>query len=116
MRKYLFGFVVMALSACTLTGCKQKLKEVTGIVTSIESNKFGDTIKSITLFDGEDSLLFSTREVQYDNGIALVGDSVDVSYIEGRGDTLRALLVHVKPAPAKVVDIKTDTTKTLLTR
>lgn len=116
MKKYLFAFVVIATLASSLVGCKPKLKDMKGVVTYIDSDRLGDFIKSMKLTNGEDSFVFTMDKVQFDNGIALVGDSVDVSYIEGRGDTLRALLVHVKPTPAKVINLETDTTKTLLTR
>lgn len=107
---------MVALSANVLVSCKEKLKKVSGVVTSVETSYIGDTVKSMRLYDGEDTLVFALREAQYNNGMMLKGDSVDVHYIKGRGDTLRAMLVFVKPAPAKVIDIKTDTTKEILTR
>ena len=48
--------------------------------------------------------------------LMMKGDSVQVHYVKGHGDTLRALLVFVKPTPAKVIDVSKDTTKVLLTR
>lgn len=116
MKKYLLTLAVIALSVGTFTSCKEKLKEVDGVVTSVEASHLGDTVKSMKLYNGEDTLILALKDAQYTNGMMLKGDSVNVSYIKGHGDTLRALLVHVKPTPAKVVNIEADTTKTLLTR
>lgn len=116
MKKYLFAAFAIVLTISTFTSCKEKLKDATGVVTSVETSYMGDTIKSMKLFNGEDTLVFSLDQAQYSNGLMIKGDSVDIGYVKGNGDTLRALLVHVKPTPAKVIDIETDTTKTLLTR
>lgn len=116
MKKYLLALAAIVLTVSTFTSCKEKLKDASGVVTSVEASYMGDTVKSMKIYDGEDTLLFSLDKAQYTNGLMIKGDSVDIGYVKGNGDTLRALLVHVKPAPAKVVDIKTDTTKTLLTR
>ena len=42
-------------------------------------------------------MLFSIADARFQNGLMLPGDSVIVDYIEGRGDTLRALVVTVLP-------------------
>lgn len=116
MKKYLIALAVVVLSFSIFTSCKEKLKDASGIVTGLEASYMGDTVKSMKIYDGEDTLLFSLDKAQYTNGLMIKGDSVDVSYVKGNGDTLRALLVHVKPVPAKVINLDTDTTKTLLTR
>ncbi len=100
----------------SLSSCKEKLKHVDGVVTSVEASQMMDTIKSMKLYDGEDTLLFGLNDAEYNNGIMVKGDSVQVHYIKGHGDTLRALLVYVKPHPTKVIDLKVDTTKVLLTK
>lgn len=109
---------MVAISANVLLSCKPKLKDVSGVVTDVDmtGDHDGDTVHTMRLFNGEDTLLFKMDDAQYSNGLMLKGDSVNVSYIHGKGDTLRALLVHVKPAPARIVNIETDTTKTLLTK
>lgn len=118
MKKYFIALGLVVISANVLLSCKPKLKDVNGVVTDVDitGNHTGDTVHTMCLFNGEDTLLFKMDDAQYSNGLMLKGDSVDVSYIQGKGDTLRALLVHVKPTPAKVINIKTDTTKTLLTK
>lgn len=118
MRKYLFSLLALGLAACSLNSCKQKLKEVSGVVTEVamSGDYQSDTIHTMRIFNGEDTLLFSLKDAQYNNGVMLKGDSVQVGYIKGKGDTLRALLVYVKPAPAKVINIEVDTTKEVMTR
>lgn len=116
MKRNLFALVTIAFVAFTLVSCKEKLKKESGIVTSVEASYMGDTVKTMKLFNGEDTLVFNLKDAQYNNGMMLKDDSVDVHYIKGHGDTLRALLVYVKPAPAKVIDIDKDTTKVLKTR
>lgn len=116
MKKYLFVLLATVLSVGFLASCKQELRQVDGVVTSVETSRMGDSVKAMRLFDGADTLLFSLRDARYNNGVMLKGDSVQVGYIKGHGDTLCALLVYVRPAPAKVIDIKADTTKQILTR
>lgn len=104
------------VAATALTGCKQKLQQTSGVVTSVEIQG-GDTLKAMRMAVDGDTLLFKLQDAQYTNGVAFAGDSAEVHYIEGRGDTLRALVVYAKPAPAQApIDIHTDTTQVLLTR
>ncbi len=112
MKKVLF----LLVAAATLTGCKQKLQQTTGMVTGVEFS--GDTLKTMRMVvDDGDTLLFKLQDAQYTNGAALTGDSAVVHYIHGRGDTLRALVVYVKPTPIQApIDIHKDTTSVLLTR
>jgi hypothetical protein len=118
MRKYLLAVAAVGLVLGALSSCKPKLKDVSGLVTDVdmEGTTRHDTVNTMRLYNGEDTLLFSMKDAQYNNGMVLKGDSADVSYIAGNGDTLRALLVHVKPRPAQVIKVTVDTTKTLKTR
>lgn len=56
-----------------------------------------DTLKNLTVMDGEDSIVFNLNEVRYNNGVMLPNDSVIVDYIDGKNDTARALVVTVLP-------------------
>ena len=114
MKKVLFLTVALALTA--LTGCRQKLQRTTGQVTAVEI--VGDTLKTMRMTNADgDTLLFKLQDAQFTNGVAFQGDSTEVHYIHGRGDTLRALVVYVKPAPVKApIDIHKDTTEVLMTR
>ena len=116
MKKYLIVWVVLFCAVLSFSSCKKEIKNVEGVVTSIESNQSGDSVLSMkVLFDG-DTLLFSLKDAQYDNGMMIKDDAVRVHYIDGNGDTLRAVLVFVKPKPSKVIELHSDTTETLLTR
>ena len=115
--KYFLALAALGIATLgTLSSCKEKLKEVEGVVTDVDASEMVDTIKSMKVYDGQDTLLFGLKDAEYNNGIMLKGDSVQVHYIKGHGDTLRALLVYVKPAPAKVIDLEKDTTKVLMTK
>ena len=116
MKNLLKTAFVIVLCASSLTSCKPKLKKVTGVVANVEMSNLGDTLKSMKLVHDKDTMVFSLKEARYSNGEMMKSDSVDVHYVKGNGDTLRAMLVFVKPKPSKVIDIKADTTKELLTR
>lgn len=118
MRKYLLAAIAVALTVGSLSSCKQKLKQVDGVVTGVDitGDHHGDTVHTMRLYDGADTLLFAMKDAEYTNGLMIKGDSARIHYIKGHGDTLRALVVYVKPAPVKTIDLKTDTAKTLLTR
>ncbi len=114
---YLFALTAICLATLgSLSSCKEKLKEVKGVVTDVETSRLVDTIKSMKIYDGQDTLLFGLKDAEYNNGLMVKGDSVQVNYIKGHGDTLRALLVYVKPTPSKTIDLKKDTTDVLLTK
>ncbi len=110
------SFLLAGLVAVALSGCRQKLQQTEGVVTAV-GIAGGDTLATMRMACDGDTLLFKLQDARYTNGVAFVGDSAEVHYIKGHGDTLRALVVYVKPAPAKApVDIHSDTTAVLLTR
>lgn len=116
MRKILYVLAASALMSAAFTGCREKLKDVTGLVTTVDLSRMGDTIHYIKMATGEDTLIFTVKDAEYTNGFMIPGDSAQVYYFKGNGDTLRAMVIGVKPKPAHVIDIKKDTTETLLTR
>lgn len=116
MKNYLFVWVILLGCIFSLASCEEKIKEKDGVVTSVDASQYGDTIYSMKVFDGEDTLVFSLKDARYDNGIMLKDDKVKVHYLKGNGDTLKAVLVYVKPNPSKVIELKPDTTKQLLSR
>ena len=84
--------------AAAFVSCKPELKNVRGQVKSVEITN--DTLKSMVLvIDGQEKIVKLT-EAQFQNGIALEGDSVILDYIDGKENTLRALVVTVLPKPA----------------
>ena len=114
MKKFVFVWIALISIIFSLSSCKEKIKDVEGVVTSVDIN--GDTIRSMKVFNGEDTLIFTVKDAQYDNGVMLANDNVKVHYLSGNGDTLRAVLVYVKPRPSKVIELEPDSTKPLLTR
>ena len=110
MKKAFLALIVMCGMAAAFVGCKPELKNVRGQVKSVEVKN--DTLKSMVLaVDGQDKIVKLT-DAQFQNGIALEGDSVILDYIDGRKDSLRALVVTVLPRPAQ----EFEPSDTLMTR
>lgn len=116
MKKFVFVWIALISIIFSLSSCKEKIKDVEGVVTNVDINPDGDTIRSMKVFNGEDTLIFTVKDAQYANGVMLANDNVKVHYLSGNGDTLRAVLVYVKPRPSKVIELEPDSTKPLLTR
>ena len=66
----------------------------------------GDSLTTMQVTDGSDTLLFKLADARFTNGIMMGGDSVTIHYIQGRGDTLRALIVNVLPQAPHYFDPK----------
>ena len=98
----------------SLVGCKQELQETRGVVTELEVE--GDTILCSRIAVDGDTLLFKMTEARLLNGMFVSGDSVVVNYIEGRNDTLRALLVQVLPKAPHMIVPATESNDSLVTR
>ena len=54
--------------AGSLTSCKEKLKNMDGVVTQVETSNLCDTVKSMKLYNGEDTLIFNLMDAEYNNG------------------------------------------------
>lgn len=89
--------VLLALGSCG----KKELKNVRGLVKSVQIDN--DTIRSLTVVCGEDSMIFNLDSARYNEGIMVPADSVIVDYIDGKGDTAIALVVTVLPRAAKII-------------
>jgi len=99
MKKFFLALVVLCCVSVALTGCQPELKNVRGQVKSVEITN--DTIKSMVLAVDEIENVVTLLDARFQNGIALEGDSVIVDYIDGKENTLRALVVTVLPKPAQ---------------
>ena len=102
MKRMTIGILAMAF-VCTLafTGCKEKLKQSRGLVTAMEISN--DTLLNMRVSVGEgDTLLFKLDKADFNNGMAMQGDSVIVNHLKGNGDTLRAIIVTVLPKPVHI--------------
>ena len=103
MKNLILSFLAVCACGLAATSCgKPELKNVRGLVTDVEI--VSDSLKSKRMTVGSDTLLFSMRDCMLNNGIMLRGDSVIVDYIDGRGDSLRALVLTLLPKPAHYVN------------
>lgn len=99
MKKTFLALVVLCGMAVAFVGCQPELKNARGQVKSVEIKN--DTLKSMVLaIDGQEKVVKLT-DAKFQNGIALVGDSVILDFIDGRADSLRGLVVTVLPKPAQ---------------
>ena len=88
--KKVFLLAVIGLSLLTVVSCGNKeIQQTKGVVTSIKVVE--DSLATANIVVDGDTLLFKLADARFVNGMFLKGDSVTIDYIEGRGDTLRAL-------------------------
>ena len=99
MKKTFLALVVLCGMAVAFVGCKPEIKNVHGQVKSLAIDN--DTLKSMVITIGDAENIVTLLDARFQNGIALAGDSVIVDYIDGKENTLRALIVTVLPKPAK---------------
>lgn len=114
MKKIVFTASLLVSLGLSLVGCKQELQETRGVVTELEVE--GDTILCSRIAVDGDTLLFKMTEARLLNGMFVSGDSVVVNYIEGRNDTLRALLVQVLPKAPHMIEPAKESNDPLVTR
>jgi len=82
----------------SFSSCEPELKNARVLVKSVEITN--DTVKSMDVMIGDAEKTVTLLDARFQNGIALQGDSVILDYIDGRENTLRALVVTVLPKPA----------------
>lgn len=101
MRKLFLSLLSVAGVLCLLfTSCTSELQNVRGLVTYVQVRH--DSLLGMKLLNGSDTLLFRMTDALIQNGMMMPGDSVIVDYIEGRHDSLRALVVTLLPKTAPV--------------
>ena len=114
MKKIVFTASLLVSLGLSLVGCKQELQETRGVVTELEFDS--DTLLCTRIAVEGDTLLFKVNEARMVNGMFVKGDSVVVNYIEGRNDTLRALLVQVLPKAPHIIEPAKESNDSLITR
>lgn len=114
MKKIVFTLALTGCLALSLTGCKQELQETRGVVTDMEFDS--DTLLCTRIAVDGDTLLFKVNEARMINGMFVKGDSVMINYIEGRNDTLRALVLAVLPKAPHVIEPAKESNDSLITR
>lgn len=103
MKKLFYLFFSFCLFGLTITGCHEnKLKTVKGEVVNLDILNDSILANLVLSVDG-DSLVFSLKEAQYINSGIFSGDSVEIDYIEGKTDTLRAMLISIISKSANII-------------
>lgn len=99
---------MLGFSLLTVVNCsgKKELKQTKGVVVALKTIQ--DSLVTARVTVGSDTLLFKLAEARFINGMFIKDDSVQIDYIEGQGDTLRALVIAVLPKPVHYVE-KSDT-------
>ena len=114
MKNSILAFVLLCACGIAMTGCGSKeIKDVKGQVVDIQTVK--DTLTSAKVLIDGDTLLFKMADARFINGMFIYGDSVKISYIEGRKDTLRALIVSIIPKAPHYFDAEAAKNDTLIT-
>lgn len=114
--KKVFLFAVICLSLLTIVSCNDKktLKQTKGVVTALKTVK-DSMVTAKVVVDG-DTLLFKMADARFVNGMFIKDDSVQIDFIEGQGDTLRALVISVLPRAVQYIDLNGTPSDTLVTR
>lgn len=99
MKKVFLAFTAFCALSLGFVACGSKeLKNARVQVKSVEITN--DTLKSMVVTMGDEERTVTLLNAHFQNGIALKGDSVILDYIDGKENTLRALVVTVLPKPA----------------
>jgi len=99
MKKAYLAFIAVCALSLGLSSCGSKeLKSARVLVKSVEI--VNDSIKSMVVTMGDEEKTVTLLDARLQNGFALQGDSVILDYIDGKDNTLRALVVTVLPKPA----------------
>jgi len=114
MKNSILAFVLLCACVIAMTGCGSKeIKDIKGQVVDIQTVK--DTLTSAKLLIDGDTVVFKMADARFINGMFMYGDSVKISYIEGRKDTLRALIVSIIPKAPHYFDAEAAKNDTLIT-
>lgn len=110
MKKAFIALTMLCAMVIGLSSCEPELKNARVQVKSVEVTN--DTLMSMVVTMGDLEKTVTLLDARFQNGIALQGDSVILDYIDGKENTLRALVVTVLPKPAQYL----EHSDTLITR
>lgn len=104
MKKIVMVLAVVALVLTAMTGCRKGLQNTRGVVKSMKITH--DSLKSmvITYNEDGDTMLFSLKEARVQRGMMMIGDSVIVDFVDGKDDSLRALVVTTLSKPTRIIE------------
>lgn len=119
MKKFILSLIVFCGLSLFFISCgKKEIQSIRGKVVSVDvvsDSINGDQVRSMFLSSEGDTLLFKMAEARYINGVMFKGDSVSVDYIEGKNDTLRALILNVLHSGSHVIELGKAVSDTLIT-
>jgi len=99
MKKAFIAIFAMCVVAFGFTACgSPELKKDRALVSSVDMT--GDSLRSMIVIIGQETKNVTLSDARFQNGIVLQGDSIILDYIDGKDNTLRALVVTVLPRPA----------------
>lgn len=113
MKKVVLSITILCAVAFGFTSCKPELKSARVQVKSMEI--INDSLKSMVVALGDEEKTVTLLDARFQNGIAIQGDSVILDYIDGKGNTLRGLVVTVLPRATRYFE-PSDTLVTRVTK
>ena len=114
MKNSILTFVFLCLCLIAMTGCgSNEIKDIKGEVVDFKADN--DTLTSARILVDGDTVILKMTDARLINGMFLPRDSVKISYIEGRKDTLRALIVSIIPKAPHYFDAEAAKNDTLVT-
>lgn len=84
-----------------------------GYVTHLTINS--DTLKDITVRNGNDTMKFYLDEAKFPNGVMMVSDSVLVAYIDNGSNVYMARYVTTLVKPGNVIELGKKNNNKLIT-
>jgi len=117
MKKFILSFILFCGLSLMFVSCgKKEIQNVRGQVIHVDVHSDsinGDLVRSMILCANGDTLLFQMADARYINGVMFKGDSVSVDYIEGKNDTLRALILNVLHGGSHIIELGKPVSDTL---
>jgi len=117
MKKLILSLIfICGLSMIYVSCGKKEIQNVRGQVVHVDVHSDsinGDLVRSMILCANGDTLLFQMADARYINGVMFKGDSVSVDYIEGKNDTLRALILNVLHGGSHIIELGKPVSDTL---
>lgn len=98
MKKAFIALTTFCVLLLGFSSCQPELKNVHALVKSVKIAN--DSVKSMVVTVGDEEKTVSLLDARFQNGFMMSGDSIILDYIDGKENTLRALVVTVLPKPA----------------
>lgn len=97
----------LVLLLALLHSCREELKSCSGHIKE-------QTDSTLVIVTGGADVTLDIMSTRYDNGLVMVGDSVNVHYVgDLRSKSVRAMLIRLVPRKGRVIDAVFDPSKEL---